>query len=105
MLNKQKIKTSQKKTSQKKSSQKQEKVKMISSDKKKKGGNNNKKQNPELKRKNALTTYQINKYSANYHDMMHLPLIPGLTGPQKRTTVKEIDPEKFSKLYLGGIKF
>jgi len=77
---------------------------------KKRGGNHDKKQNETPKRKltktNALNPYLMKKYSMNYHDMMHLPLIPGLheVGPQKRATVAEFDTKNKKIILSGGQK-
>lgn len=77
---------------------------------KKKGGNHDKKQNEKpktkLKRTDALNPYLIQKYSMNYHDMMHLPLIPGLheVGPQKRATVTEFNTKNNKMILSGGQK-
>jgi hypothetical protein len=77
--------------------------------KKNKGGNNDKKQatspQKKIKRTDALTQYQIKKYILNHHDMMHLPLIPGLAGPQQRTTVTEFNPKNHKTILLGGQKY
>ena len=90
----------QKKTSVKKSTKK-------TSSEKKKGGNSNqpdKTSKKNLVRTNAINPYGIETYTKKYHDMIHLPLIPGLqdVGPQKRATVKEFNSKNKDTIYLGG---